>query len=359
MSFTTPLTLTGPPRRPRQLLDDQSYDGHASVHDEATAGTLGLAGAPIEGPTHLSQVDPLASALWGPRWFETGCVSAHFRTMVVEGEEVTATLATDGGPVARIGATKADGAEVLTGTASVDPDAESELDSRLAASGDPGELFVVDRLEVGQRLESPPATITADDGNGPLYPFSLARKLEAITEPSPWYRSADTPWGRPVLPMEMASVLTQKTGVELPVRGPALGLFLDLEVRLLAGPLFVGQEYALDPRGRGPGPEPPHRVLLGADHGDRHRPRRRRGDGAAPLRRVQGVLRRLPGRSAGLTGIGVGGLVTAPAGEAGDPPGEGGDQQPGAGDGDHHDRPHPGREQVEAGSSRAAARRRR
>ena len=245
MTFTTPITLTGPARRPRQLLDDQSYDGHASVHDEATAGALGLSGAPIEGPTHLSQVDPLAVALWGSRWFETGCVSAHFRTMVVDGEEVTATLRTDGGPVAQVTASKPDGAEVLTGTASIDPTAESELDRRLAGVGDPGELFIVDRLEVGQRIESPPATVTAEDGNGPLYPFSLARKLDAITEPSPWYASADTPWGRPVLPFEMASVLTQKTGVDLPVRGPALGLFLDLEVRLLAGPLLVGQEYAL------------------------------------------------------------------------------------------------------------------
>lgn len=29
------------------------------------------------------------------------------------------------------------------------------------------------------------------------------------------------------------------------MRGPAVGLFLDLEVRMLAGPLFVGQPYEL------------------------------------------------------------------------------------------------------------------
>ncbi len=246
MSFTTPVTVTGPPRLPRQMLDDQSYDGHSSIHDQGTADTLGLAGAPIEGPTHFSQVDPLTMALWGPRWFETGCISAHFKTMVVEGEEVTASLTADGGPVARLDAVKADGSPVLTGTASVDPDAETELDARRARLGDPGELFIVDRLSVGQRCSAPDASVDLDTPNGGLYPFSLSQKLDGITESTPWYRSDANPWGRPILPLEMISVLTQKTGVDLPVRGPALGLFLDLEVRLLDGPLFVGQLYSLE-----------------------------------------------------------------------------------------------------------------
>ena len=78
MAFTTHLTLTGPQRGPRQMLATQSYGGHASVHDDETAGRLGLAGAPIEGPTHFSQFDPLAFAVWGQRWFETGL---HQRTL--------------------------------------------------------------------------------------------------------------------------------------------------------------------------------------------------------------------------------------------------------------------------------------
>ncbi len=243
-AFTTPLTLTGPPRTPRQLLDDQTYGGHASLHDESVAGGLGLGGAPIEGPTHFSQFDPLAYAAWGRRWFETGCISCHFQSMVVEGEEVVATLepATDDSAVIR--ATRPDGSVVLTGTASVDPDAPTELGRRLAKLGDPGELFIVDRLSVGMRsVEPDPVSVDADTPNGELYPFSLARKLETITEPSGWYASGDNPWGRPILPFEMVSVLAQKSGSDLPVRGPAVGLFIDLEVRLLDGPLFVGQSY--------------------------------------------------------------------------------------------------------------------
>src|SRR5688500_20362351 len=89
-AFDAAITLEGPERAPRQMLADQTYGGHASLHDDATAGSLGLSGAPIEGPTHFSQFDPLAHALWGQAWFERGCISAHFQTMVVEGEHVTA-----------------------------------------------------------------------------------------------------------------------------------------------------------------------------------------------------------------------------------------------------------------------------
>ena len=84
-----------------------------------------------------------------------------------------------------------------------------------------------------------------DQHMGDLYPFSLAAKLKVITEPSPYYSTSDNPWGRPIVPMEMLSVLFQYRSREdrLPVRGPAVGLFADQEIRLLRGPLFVGEEY--------------------------------------------------------------------------------------------------------------------
>jgi acyl dehydratase len=251
MRFATEITLTGPVRSPAQMLAEQSYDGHPSVHDGATAATLGLAGAPIEGPTHFSQFDPLAVAVWGPAWFEHGCISAHFQNMVVAGEQVQASLTTTGAEAATIEAHTTDSRPVLSGTASVGPDhPETELDARRGRQGDPGELFIVDRLEVGARVvDDEPVAITHDDGNGALYPFSLAQKLEQITEPHPWYTPAGgrtSPWGRAVVPMEMISVLANKAGKAYPVRTPSLGLFLDLEVRLLAGPVFVGQDYRVE-----------------------------------------------------------------------------------------------------------------
>jgi len=59
----TPFSLTGPLRSPVQMLADQSYGGHSSVHDDATAASLGLTAGPIEGPTHFSQLDPLLAAI--------------------------------------------------------------------------------------------------------------------------------------------------------------------------------------------------------------------------------------------------------------------------------------------------------
>ena len=140
---------------------------------------------------------------------------------------------------------------MLTGTASIGPEhPETELEARLARRGDPGELFVIDQLEVGLRSTGDErVTIGFDQPNGALYPFSLEDKLARITEPHPWYTAegaASAPWGRAVVPMEMISVLAHKSGPRWPVRSPAIGLFLDMEIRLLAGPVFVGQEYVLE-----------------------------------------------------------------------------------------------------------------
>lgn len=240
---------TGPFRRPAQMLAEQEYGGHASVHDEAEAAKLGLAGAPIEGPTHFSQFDPLAVALWGNAWFERGCISSHFLNMVVEGEEVQASLAPTGADVAAIGAVKRDGTPVLAGTASLG-DAATELDTRRQRGlGDPGELFIVDQLEIGMTSDPVTVTMRFDEHNGALYPFTLADKLAVITESSSWYRSpddgGDSPWGEPIVPTEMLSVLAHKQGAHFPVRGPAVGLFIDLEVRFVNGPVFVGRPYVV------------------------------------------------------------------------------------------------------------------
>jgi hypothetical protein len=254
MSFDTPIirdgqTLTGPLRRPAQMLADQEYAGHTSVHDDSTAAALGLAGAPIEGPTHFSQVDPLAVAHWGGAWFERGCVSAHFLNMVVEGEGVRTAFEPVSTTLARVTAEKADATPVLTGTATIGRDDATELDERRQrALGDPGELHIVDQLEIGMTQAVPePVVMGFEDHNGNLYPFTLAQKLERITECSSWYLpDGDSPWGRPIVPTEMISVIAHRSNSHFPVRGPAIGLFIDLEVRFVEGPVFVGQSYRIE-----------------------------------------------------------------------------------------------------------------
>ena len=52
--FATPLAWCGPLRQPRQMLAEQTYGGHKSIHDDDTAASLGLRAGPIEEYAPLS-----------------------------------------------------------------------------------------------------------------------------------------------------------------------------------------------------------------------------------------------------------------------------------------------------------------
>jgi hypothetical protein len=241
-------SIAGPWRRPRQMLHAQVYDSHASIHDDATAQKLGFQGGTIEGPTHFSQFAPLCVNAWGNAWFETGCISAHYRNPSFEGEEVQAILAkpAPGERQCAIRMVKRDGTEVLRGTASVgDAKLPTALDQRLTELKPLADPVILRDIKVGMKTTRQTVRMDAGQHMGDLYPFSLAQKLEVITEPSPFYAGTGNPWGRPIIPIEMLSVLFQYRAREdrLPVRGPAVGLFADQEIRLLRGPLFAGEDY--------------------------------------------------------------------------------------------------------------------
>ncbi len=252
MAFDTPLILSGPLRMPRQMLADQEYGGHASIHDDAMAENLGFRAGPIEGPTHFSQFAPLMARIWGRDWFERGCISAHYLNMVVEGEEVRAfaEVPADGAPSTKVWAEKADGTPVLEASASLGPnDRPTLLDQRMARLRPPEKLLILEDLHVGMTgAEDEMVRMDPDQHMGALYPFSLNNKLGVITENSPLYSDGDfSPWGRPVIPLEMVSVLAEYSSrkAAFPVKGPAVGLFADQEIRMLNGPLFVGEDYLI------------------------------------------------------------------------------------------------------------------
>ena len=244
-------SLAGPWRRPHQMLNAQVYDSHASIHDDATAQKLGFQGGTIEGPTHFSQFAPLCVSLWGNAWFETGCISAHYRNPSFEGEEVQAILAKPepGERQCKIQMVKRDGTEVLRGTASVGQDASlTALGQRLTELKPLADPVILREVRVGMKTKRQTVRMDFDQNMGELYPFSLDDKLKVITEPSPYYRKdagLGNPWGRPIIPIEMLSVLFQYRSRDdrLPVKGPAVGLFADQEIRLMRGPLFAGEEY--------------------------------------------------------------------------------------------------------------------
>lgn len=252
MSFDTPIILSGPLRHPRQMLADQEYGGHASIHDDAMAEKLGFRAGPIEGPTHFSLFPPLLAQIWGQAWFERGCISAHYLNMVVEGEAVRAfaEVPSPGATRTRVWAEKADGTPVLEASASLGPDhGRTLLEERLSALRPPGPLLILEDLRVGMTgAQDEPVRMDPDQHMGALYPFSLNQKLAAITETSPWYKDgATSPWGRAIIPLEMVSVLAEYSSrlAQFPVKGPAVGLFADQEIRMLDGPLFVGEDYLI------------------------------------------------------------------------------------------------------------------
>ena len=243
--------IEGPLRKPVQMLADQSYDGHKSLHDDSEAEKLGIKAGPIEGPTHFSQFTPYLVELFGQGWLEHGCFSAHFQNMVVEGEAVRVFIEPKSATHAHCRAEKADGTPVLEASATLGPDhGETLLEARKARLRPAGELVILADLEVGMKGRGEEfVTMAPDQHMGDLYPFTLNQKLEKITEPMDWYSEAGaSPWGRAIIPTEMVSVLGNYTGGQArwPVKRPAIGLFADLEIRMVNGPLFVGETYRLE-----------------------------------------------------------------------------------------------------------------
>jgi len=251
---STDETLAGPWRTPRQMLAAQSYDSHASIHDDATAQKLGFKGGTIEGPTHFSQFVPLCVSVWGTRWLEQGCLSAHYRNACYDGDRVRAFIAKlkDGATQTTIWMQREDGTEVLRGTASIgDNNPPSALEHRLTELKPLENAVILRDIKVGLRSKRIPVRMDMTQNMGALYPFSLADKLKVITELSPWYTmdgAQTSPWKRSIIPIEMISVLCgyAKDADPFPVRGPVVGLFADQEIRLLKGPLFAGEPYELD-----------------------------------------------------------------------------------------------------------------
>jgi hypothetical protein len=245
--------LVGPWRTPRQMLSKQKYDSHASIHDDAMAQKLGFKGGTIEGPTHFSQFVPLCVELWGTKWLAQGCLSAHYRNACYEGDKVRAFVAEPigGATQTSIWMQREDGTEVLRGTASVGANnPPSALEHRLTELKPLEHAVILHDAKVGMRSKRIPVRMDMDQHMGSLYPFSLADKLNVITESSSWYSSAheSSPFKGAIIPIEMISVLCgyAKDADPFPIRGPVVGLFADQEIRLVNGPLFVGKQYEID-----------------------------------------------------------------------------------------------------------------
>ena len=245
--------IAGPWRKPRQMLQAQVYGGHASIHDAATAQSLGFRSGTIEGPTHFSQFVPLCAALWGNEWHRTGRISVHFREPAYEGDTLRAFVQKPeaGATQTRIWMVNDRDATILEGDVSVGAQVlPSTLDRRFEGLKPLEERVILKDVHIGMRTARRPAVMRFDQVMGDLYPFTLQDKLAVITEPSAWHEvntGSQSPWRRALVPLEMASVLMKYTDEAPPFPMPpgVISLIADQEIRYLDGPIFVGEDYEL------------------------------------------------------------------------------------------------------------------
>jgi hypothetical protein len=230
--------ITGPARRPRNL----SAQAAGSIHDDATATSLGFRGGTVAGSIHMDQFPPLLLEAFGPGWFESGSLSLYFRHATIDGEPVLAFL---GRPPAgerdaqvRAWATTTEGTLVAEGTASAgNPAAVSALRGRDLRPVDAAELRILGSLRPGDAIGDCRVTVDGERQRSVI-------SQDAMTEPLDWY-TGSSPWGGPIAaPSAVVNLLYADLLAGLrEAMGKHVGLFGAIEIRFLAGPVFLGRRY--------------------------------------------------------------------------------------------------------------------
>ena len=145
--------ITGPIREPRNSAINA---GAGSIHDDATAKKLGFRGGTVAGSLHMEQFPPLMTEVFGEQWLRTGGMSLYFKYATTDGEPVQAS-AERAGPDQKkttIWMDDALGNRVCEGTGCVDgPDLQSAVRQRIAALAEPGELRILENVEIGKPVQ--------------------------------------------------------------------------------------------------------------------------------------------------------------------------------------------------------------
>ena len=230
--------ITGLVRQPR----NQSAHATGSIHDDATATSLGFRGGTVAGSIHMDQFPPLLLEAFGERWFETGSLSLYFRHATTDGEPVRALLerpqASERDVQVRAWATTTDDALVAEGTAGAgSPAAPSALHSRDLRPADPAGLRILAALRPGQVLGDCHVAVDGDRQRSAI-------DRGAMTEPLDWYTSLP-PWGGSVAaPSTVVHLLYSDllAGIRDSM-GQHVGLFGAIEINFRGGPVFIDCAY--------------------------------------------------------------------------------------------------------------------
>ncbi len=232
-------TLAGPVRRPVNF----SRDAKGSIHDDATAQTLGFRGGTVAGNIHFEQFTPVLLARFGEAWRTRGGLSLHFVNATTDGEPVQVFV----GPVEQVGPDlrramtwmeTPEGVRVNEGTAWVGgDDPGSTLRLRIAAQRPAIDLRILKTTKVGDTVRDIPSRL---DGAKSLL------RVEDVTEPMPEYRDARVIGELVAAPAVAIDALRVVEGPLYASVGDFVGMFGAIELQYLDGPIFLDHDYLAD-----------------------------------------------------------------------------------------------------------------
>lgn len=219
----------------RRAVNAASSAGSGSIHDDATAQSLGMRGGAVVGIVHLNLFPPLILKTFGQQWFEKGSLSIFYTYALVDGEQVEGVM---GLPPeekkdmqVEAWAESRDGRTVGRGTIAVGEPAEpSYIQTIELKNAAPGELRILAGLNAGDELPSQDVTITRE---------MVDRSLKTITDTLDWYKG-DSPWGGAIAP---PSLMHRAMNINPPRPEEAVGFFGATELRNVNGPVKVNVPY--------------------------------------------------------------------------------------------------------------------
>ncbi len=210
------------------------------IHDDKTAQKLGFAGGTVAGSLHMEQFPPLLVAHFGEDWWRHGGMSLYFKQATFDGDPVRCFFDAESDIRGKIWMENEAGDLIMSGTASLGDDPNSEIRQRLSVVRPANDLRMLQDVVPNKVFDNLSARI---DHSG------IDERLKVITEPLALYENnaADNAkWGGRVLPA--APLVHIFRGVEhhlAPIRGAYVGLYGAIELQYLNGPVVSDKDYKL------------------------------------------------------------------------------------------------------------------
>lgn len=211
------------------------------IHDDDTAQKLGFDGGTVAGSLHMEQYPPLLVKHFGDDWWRRGSLSLYFKKATFDGDPVRAFLEPESDTRARVWMENEAGDLVMSGTAALGDDPNSEIRTRLQSVRVPTDLRMLSNVVPNK--PSPTLSASANDA-------AIEERLAVITEPMSLYTENpedQNTWGGRVLPIAPFVHLFRGVEEEIaPINGPYVGLYGAIEVQYLNGPVVSNKSYNLN-----------------------------------------------------------------------------------------------------------------